>query len=129
MMTINEVLTELKKAEPNLQVHFDFCYCVPTKIHSWCGNYQEPALGWSRYNHSATTRDYPKRTVTSLIHELEEAIDFKVFSGWKGGEFTFSGFDTLHIDNNGDSSNTELSSVEVTGWGVILHTELNTRGA
>lgn len=120
MMTIDAVLQELKAAKPDARVYFDFANCVPTTVNSWRGIYDEPALGWQPAGYSGNVKEYP--TAASLIRELERAIDGREYSGWKGGEYRYCGKHTLHIDNPGDSTNTEIVRVELDDWRVLLHT-------
>lgn len=122
-MTTNELLKILRNApKPEARVVFGFARCVPTSVDSWRGIYAEPALGWAAGGHNGNVKEYP--TVASLISELEDSIG-EEYSGWKGGEYYYDGNETLHIDNPGDYTNTEITQVEVSEWGgeVIIHTE------
>lgn len=126
MMTIGQVLAELRKAKPGASVKFDFCGLMPTRVHSDRGYYDHAALGWAASEYWAGRgglkyEDYP--TVASLIKVLEDAIQPHVtFSGWKGGEYSYDEDTPLHIDNYGESNQTELVSVEDCDWRVLLHT-------
>ena len=120
MMTINEILKELRRAKPDGRVYLSFCRCVPTTVRSWRGIYAEPALGWQPGGYSCDVKEYP--TAASLIAELERAIDGREYTGWKGGEYKYAGNETLHVDNSGDCTNTEIQRVEVKEWEVVLHT-------
>jgi hypothetical protein len=141
MMTIYALLHDLRKAKPDAIVMFDFCNCVPTTVGSWRGVYAEPALGWIATGYSgnghalavtlarelgvremATPTNGLAPTVNDLITELERSIDGREFTGWKGGEFRYSGNNTLHIDNSGDVTNTGLVRVQDHDWRVMLHT-------
>jgi hypothetical protein len=119
MMTIDDLLHDLRKAKPDAVVMFDFCNCAPTKVDSWRGSYDDPALGWVATGYSGNSKA-PK--VADLISELERAIDGREYTGWKGGEFRYAGSNTLHIDNRGDYTNTELVRAEIDDWRVLLHT-------
>jgi hypothetical protein len=118
MMTIGEVLDALENADPNGSVYFDFGGFVPEKVDSWRGIYSEPALGY--------TRDYKDaiNIVQGLINELENAIDGRKYTGWKGGDYTYTRDSPLHIDNPGDCSSTEIVRVEDCGWRVVIHTTI-----
>jgi len=122
MININELLAILRAApKPDGRVYLDFARCVPTSVESWRGIYAEPALGWKPGGYSGSVKEYP--TVASMIAELEMAIDGREYTAWKGGEYSYNGSETLHIDNPGDCTNTEIVRVEVKEWGeVILHT-------
>lgn len=128
MITINELLKTLRAApKPDGRVYLNFCRCVPTTVYSWRGTYAEPALGWQPAGYSGNVKEYP--TVASLIAELEKAIDGREYTGWKGGEFSYDGSKTLHIDNPGDYTNTEIVRVEVKAWGeVVIHTATEEEG-
>lgn len=119
MKTINEVLAVLKKADPKAPVYFAPLCVVPTSVDSWRGSYNEPALGWAEPGNGLYAP-----TVEKLIKELEESISGKLYYGWKGGEYTFTGDDTLHIDNPGRCNNVEIKEVEDRGYQVLIHLEL-----
>lgn len=124
-MTIGELIDALKGVEDQtVSVEFDFAGTEPTEVDSWRGIYAEPALGWRATGYSSPdqTRHHAEMTVALLIANLEGCIG-KTFSGWKGGDYTYDLSDTLHIDNPGDYSHTELVRVEDRGYVVILHTE------
>ena len=120
-MTINELLTLLRPAKQDIRVYFSFCRCVPTVVASWRGIYDEPALGWEPAGYSGHVSEYP--TVASLIKEFENAIGGRTYSGWKGGDYSYTGDEPLHIDNPGDYTQTEIQRVEIKEWEVIIHTE------
>jgi hypothetical protein len=121
MMSIAAVMAELKTAKPDANVYFDFGGCVPTRVDSWRGSYAEPAIGWEP---SGYTGNGKPPTVTDLMAELERATDGREYSGWKGGEYSYSDSNTLHVDNCGDSTHTEIVRVEVDDWRVVLHTQM-----
>jgi len=118
-MNIGEVKRMLRKADPSLTVYFGFASCVPTTVGSWRGIYAEPAIGWAP---SGRNGDGVAPTVAALLEELERATDGRRYSGWKGGKYAYRDSDTLHVDNPGDCTNTEISRVELQDWRVILHT-------
>lgn len=118
-MTIFELLQDLRRAEPEAMVRFDFACLVPTTIASSRGDYAKPALGWK----IADCTDVVP-TVSDLIAELEQATDGRKYAGWKGGEYSFSSSDFLCVDNPGEWTETDLVRVEDRGWRVILHTRI-----
>lgn len=120
MKTTNQVLEELRKAKPDMRVYFAFAHCIPTDVDSWRGVYAEPALGWKPSGYSGHVEKYP--LVADVIKELEGAINGRSFDGWKGGYFTYTGDETLHIDNSGDCTNTEIERIEIGPYCVIIHT-------
>lgn len=119
MMTIAELLSDLRKAKPDAQVYFDFCRCVPTTVDSSRGDYSKPALGWASTSYSG---DGKAPTVQDLIAELERSTDGRSYTGWKGGDYRYSTRHTICVDNPGDWTSTELVRVEDDEWQVILHT-------
>lgn len=123
MKTIKEMITELEKVgNQQAEVYFDFCYTTPTSISSWRGIYAEPALGWTDCGYGGNG-GVKAMTVEKLLAELHKSIDGRYYTGWKGGDYTYSGKSTLHIDNPGDSSNTEITGLLDDGWRVIILTE------
>lgn len=126
--SINTLADVLRGVTPaTARVRFDFCGCIPTTIDSWRGIYAEPALGWSPagYTRIIKQEDYP--TCESLVKMLEDSTG-REFTGWKGGEFYFTGDETLHIDNEGDCTYTcidrlEIVDDDVASWAeVVIHT-------
>lgn len=123
-MQIHDVLKALKQADPTIQVYFDFAGCVPTTVDSWRGIYAEPALGWQPSGYSSYTGNSAKiPNCADLIAEIEKAIDGRTYTGWKGGEFSYSENDTLHIDNPGDCTQTEISHIVADRYSVMIYTK------
>lgn len=120
MLTINKLIDELKNV-PNkeLRVFYDFVNCIPTTVDSWRGIYAEPALGWEPSGYSGNVNKYP--TVESLLKELE-SVRGNRYDGWKGGEYYYTGNETLHVDNPGDANDTIIERVEVKPGEVTLVT-------
>lgn len=119
MKTIKEVLDVLRSAEKDARVYFDFCGTFPTSVESWRGVYSEPALGWASYSHPEY-KTAPK--VEEVIGAIERAIDGRTFQGWKGGDYSYRDSDTLHIDNQGEYTNTEISGFDVSEHSVTILT-------
>lgn len=118
-MTINEVIEKLKAAKPDGRVYFSPLRCVPTTVDSWRGIYAEPALGWQPSGKSGNVKDYP--TAASLLAELQKATDGREYTGWKGGEYSYTGNSPLHIDNPGDNTQTEIKEIKNTEWETIIY--------
>jgi len=112
-MTIGEVIDALEAANPESSVHFAFGHTTPTTVGSWRGIYADAALGW---------QEDGGITVAELLKNLKESIDGEVFHGWKGGKYTYNRDTTLHIDNPGDCSNTEIYRIERFPSSVVIHT-------
>lgn len=117
-MTIGELIEILERCKPEAHVYFGFGGCFPTKVNSWRGIYAEPALGFSGGEYGK----WESPTVEKLIAELRSAVDGRTYSGWKGGDYAYGLTDTLHIDNPGNSTHTELIRVERDDYAVHLHT-------
>ena len=118
-MDIKTIKKYLAAAKAETPVYFDFCNCVPTGISSWRGIYSEPAIGWSPTGYSGSGE---APTVKDFLDELGVATSGKIYTGWKGGGYSYNEDDTLHVDNRGESTNTEIISVEIGEYQVILHT-------
>ena len=54
--------------------------------------------------------------------EIEKVLSGFVYHGYKGGEYTYTEENTLHVDNYGRYTETEIVKVEVTSYCVYLHT-------
>lgn len=113
-MQIGKLKAVLENAKPDAFVVFSFGCCRPTTGNSWRGIYAEPAIGWEPDGETK---------VSDLILELNRLTSGEVFYGWKGGEYTYTDSDTLHVDNPGRYTCTEITHVTVKDWEVVLHTE------
>lgn len=114
-MNIKEIRKALKNVDPSCGIYFDFCRCIPTKANSWRGSYDEPAIGWSE-------NFGEESTVGKFLEQLDELTSGKIYYGWKGGEFTYNEHHTLHIDNAGQSTETEISAITEKYGIVTIHT-------
>ena len=121
-MKIGQIKSQLKNANQDINVYFDFCRCVPTFVRSWRGIYAEPALGWEAERYGGDTVN---KTVAQVLEELEKATDGRKYTGWKGGGFSYNDNDILHVDNAGECTNTEIVFIEINEFYVILHTKLD----
>jgi hypothetical protein len=115
-MNIGQVINRLADFDEDEFIYFDFCNCVPTGVNAWRGIHAEPALGWSKIEDNAPT-------VKQLIAELEEAVDGRKFTGYKGGEYVYSRESPLHIDNWGESSSTRIKSIKFVDGYLIIKTK------
>ena len=109
-ITIDELLALLRAVKPVTSVYLVFPgYAVPTKVDSYRGYYDRPALGFALGGYVGTgPAEAPK--ASDLITELEAATDGRHFEGWKGGFFTYKRSMPLFVDGRGDAS-----SILVTG--------------
>jgi len=121
-LTIHQILNKLDGVSDTSRVYFDFANCIPTRVLSWREVYAEPALGWSPSGYTKIIEVYP--TVGSFKKELRDAIEGKMFCGWKGGEYYYSGNEVLHVANNGDYEyDTQIVGVEPYQFHIVLKTE------
>ncbi len=115
-MDIGKIKAKLRNAPQEAEVVFDFGGCSPTTVDSWRGIYAEPSIGWQK--------TYPRPTVADFLAELEEGTSGRTYYGWKGGEYSYTDSDTLHVDNPGEYTCTEITHITIHGeWQVMLHTE------
>lgn len=121
MLTLGEVIDELKRAEPESTVQFDFCYTAPTTVASYRGYYNELAIGWQAATYDEESGTYWPLATTVLIR-LEEAVG-KTFEGYKGGDCKMNRDTTLYVANWGDTGGTVISHIEHEHKTVIFHTK------
>jgi hypothetical protein len=111
--TIGWLIGELEKSKPETLVEFIPFRLVPTSVQSWRGVYSEAALGYSAGI---------MKTAGELLANLKSAIDGREFTGWKGGDYTYTENTPLHIDNPGNyQQGGEISKIEVKDWIVQIH--------
>ena len=93
-----------------------------TLIGSWRGDYAQPAIGWS-------ADDEDGETAAEFLRQIEEIEAGAVFSGYKGGSYTFGLRSELHVDNYGKwSPDSEIESVFVREGGDEVVIVLRYRG-
>ena len=121
-MSLGDVISELRKAEPGATVQFDFCYTAPSlEIHSYRGWYNHLAIGWEdthRPKHHGTY--WP--LATDLLAKLEGAVG-GTFTGYKGGDYTMDGDTPLWVANFSQTGSTAIDRIECDGSVVIIHTK------
>lgn len=105
-LTIGGLLESLRRFDSEADVFFDFCRTSPTRISSYRGYYDHPALGWTD-----TGRAGEITKVRELIEELEAALG-KSYEGWKGGTYHYNLKSSLFIDNPGNATDTYPVGVE-----------------
>ena len=114
--TVGELIDHLAKVSKDLPVRFSVCGLTPTTVDSWRGVYAEPALGWEDRGRSGGDA-----TAGELLAELRRAIDGREFYGWKGGAYRYRRSDTLHVDNPGSWTRTEICDVTSNDYEVLIH--------
>jgi hypothetical protein len=80
---------------------------------SYRGYYDQAAIGYDEDN---------ELTVEEMISDLESAIDGRTFTGYKGGEYSYSEETPLHVDNYGDCTDTRIKSIKESEYYVIIKT-------
>lgn len=85
---------------------------VPTDFESYRGYYYELSLAYELDS---------RCTVQELLDNAKRCIGVE-FTGYKGGEFIMDESTPIWISNYGRVTNQKLSRIDVTGWGVYLHT-------
>lgn len=83
-------------------------------LHSWRGIYAEPAIGW--------TDGSARHLAAALIARIDSALAGEVFTGWKGGEYTYDRESPVWVDNAGEWTSTALVGVTVEHGYVYLRT-------
>jgi hypothetical protein len=119
-MTIGEVIAALETAKQDATVCFGFGYVYPTTVRSWRGIYAEAALGFEGGDYGS---GHPK--VSEVLAELRQSIDGRTYEGWKGGTYKYDKDTPLHVDNRGNSSDTDIIAVRVRDWQVVILTQYN----
>jgi len=114
MKTIKQVLDILKQAPSDAHVYYSYFRCVPTYVASWRGSYDEAALGW------APVEFKNQITAKELIKQLEDSFG-RPYSGWKGGDYCYYDDTPLHIDNQGECTNTEIDKITFNDYSVTIH--------
>lgn len=114
MMTLGQLRDALALANPIAGVRYDQFGLTPTRINSYRGYYDRPALGW--------TGEIYDMQVGMLLAEVDRVLTGMMFYGWKGGEYTYTRDSPVHVDNPGYATSTALFSVRDMGYVVLLRT-------
>jgi len=115
-MTLGALIEAFEPLPDGLQVLFDFCNFVPTKIESYRGYYEDLALGHKPLD------DAEQPSVATVRALLKAAVGAH-FAGYKGGEYTGFWETALWVDNPGKDSSTAIVGVVNAGYVVIIKTE------
>lgn len=117
-ISIGELLILLKHCRQDASVIFDFPgYQSPTKVASYRGYYDMPALGYDRI--------YGDMTVEKLREELERATNGVTYCGWKGGDFTYTKDNFLWAANPGEAQGYAITGIIDDGYQVKLKIAYN----
>ena len=118
---IKTLIALLKTAQQDATVYLDFAgFARPTKIGSYRGYYDRPALGFALGGYSGSDHSSETR-VSELLKELDLGISDS-FCGWKGGTYRYSGDETLFVDNSGDASGIVVTGIADEGCRVTITT-------
>ena len=116
-MTLGELIDILSSHPPEDRVRFEFGGCVPTKLDSYRGYYEDLALGFS-------DAEFPP-TIAELTRDLQLAL-VCYFHGYKGGKYRMSRATSVWVANYRNTSDTTIVSVrrdEGVTWLVTGHCE------
>lgn len=119
-LTLGQVIDVLERVDDKSRgVAFDFAATAPTRVRSYRGYYDQPALGWAATGYSGS---HQPPSVADLITELRGAVG-RTFEGWKGGDYTYDFDSPLWVDNPGDCNGTYITGADTEGYYVVLKTE------
>ena len=114
-LTVGELVSILKRKDPELWVYFDFVHMRPDGgVHSYRGYYEDLAIGYESGGEC---------TVAQLIAWLEKAIG-ETFYGYKGGEYTMERDTVVWVANHNEAGGTAIVDVVDDSWRVILKTAM-----
>jgi len=105
---------DLMKVEGSTSVYFDFGNLALTKIDSWRGDYSEMAIGYSMDR---------KHMAAWEFRNMLEGCENKVYTGYKGGEFTMSMNTPIHVDNYGECTDTEITGLGIYYNDLLIQTQ------
>ena len=111
-LTLGELIQALKRQEEHRTVKFDFCYFVPTGVHSYRGYYEQLAVNYE---------DAEAHKVEDFLKVLEDALG-EDFCGYKGGVYKMKESTPVWVDKPNHSSGTAIVGVRDNGYQVILET-------
>ena len=88
--------------------------CKPA-LDSWRGRYECLAIGYTTLTHDEMF------TVGELLDECKAAIG-KIYTGYKGGDYTMTENTMIFVDNPGDYTDTKLTGIGSDGFAAVLIT-------
>lgn len=112
-LALGELIDLLKGEAQSDQVRFDFGGLTPRTLGSYCGYYEQLALGYD-------DKWQEPMTVGALLAELGGAVGHE-YSGWKGGEYTMGRTTPVWAANSGEAPGTGIVGVRRDTY-VILET-------
>lgn len=113
IMTLGELISTLKRKDPEAGIAFDFVYFRPKGLHSYRGDYSQLAIGYTNEGECK---------VGDLLKLLEDAVG-NDFTGYKGGEFTMSERTSVWVANPSEAGRTAIVDVRDDGTTIRLVTE------
>lgn len=111
-LTVGEMIAALASMPGTHYVRYDFGNFVPTKVNSYRGYYDCPAIGYD---------DHPNRTAEEVVEELRSCLS-REYSGWKGGEYSYDENSFLWVANYGDSTGVAPVAVEDREYFALIRT-------
>lgn len=114
-ISINGLIEKLSPHEDckESRVYFDFCGLFPVSVGSWRGVYADPTLHFSADSYWTGGKECRPPSIKEFIKMLRDAIDGREFTGWKGGEFSYTGRQILHVDNDGECNENYVHDVDI----------------
>ncbi len=120
-MNLGEVINFLEnlshKELKNSDVFFEFANAVPTSFDSWRGDYSILALGYEAFKYGTKSDTILK--AHEFLSMCKECL-YKVFTGWKGGDFCMTKDTEIYIANPGLSGGTKIKELKKDNHGDIL---------
>ena len=109
-MTLGGLIYELRRADSDDQVEFDFCQFVPDGFRSYRGCYEDLAIGW---------QVWAELTVKDFLAACSNAVG-KTMQGYKGGEYKITQDTPLWVANMGEVSRTIVKAVDRSEDGTLV---------
>lgn len=103
-LTLGQFIEFLVSCDGDWRVYFEFGGMIPTNFNSYRGFYDQLALGFKSQSYGEAP------TVSSLLSEARSCVG-KVFTGYKGGNYTMDLHTELWVDNPGSSTSTMLVGI------------------
>lgn len=115
IITLGELIDALSTRPRDHQVRFDFGSFVPRGVDSYRGYYSDLAIGYDD--------DWRKpQSLGALLDDLRASVG-KVFTGYKGGEYTMTRSTVVWAANYGQSNQTATVGVTGNDYQTVLVTK------
>lgn len=121
-MTVNQIALALATLsdgtnEPVLTINENECIDTVWFIQSWRGSYDEPSIRIASAEIEACLNDVQK--------QLSRILQGETFTGFKGGEFVYTGDQILRVTRHGEETDRRIVRVSKSDDGIIFfHTQV-----